>query len=406
MWQRLSNEKLNERIFQALQYNVDYKEQLVLGVPASHLDERVFPQEAMFLSDAPFLSTLVHNPNHIGVHTEGESESFFAGTQAIERELIQLCAEDIFKAKPNSVDGYVASGGTEANLQAVWIYRNYFMQEHNASLHEIALGCSADTHYSGVKAANVFQLKYISFAVHASNRKIDLTALEHQLHEVSQQGIKYMVLFMNMMTTMFGSVDELDEVLEVFNKFDIHLKVHIDAAYGGFYYPFVAENKLNFEHPAIHSITLDAHKMNQAPYGTGIFLVRKGWLKYTTTDHASYVQGNDATLCGSRSGANAVAVYMILKKYGFYGWQEKMQQLKERVDWFCSQLDNEHIPFYRERNSNIVVFQDAVISTDLAKRFGLVPDKHHQPNYWKIVVMDHVYKEKLALFLQQWEKGK
>jgi hypothetical protein len=34
-----------------------------------------------------------------------------------------------FKAEPGSFDGYIASGGTEANIQALWIYRNYFMNE-------------------------------------------------------------------------------------------------------------------------------------------------------------------------------------------------------------------------------------------------------------------------------------
>ncbi len=405
MWQRLSNEKLNERIFQALQYNVDYKEQLVLGVPASHLDERVFPQEAIFLSNAPFLSTLVHNPNHIGVHTEGDSESFFAGTQAIERELINICAENIFKAKPNATDGYVASGGTEANLQAIWIYRNYFMQEFGAKLDEIALFCSEDTHYSCAKAANVFQIQLELLEVNKETRKIEIPALQAKINRCKERGIKYAVFFSNMMTTMFGSVDELDVILAQFSPQDWQVKVHIDAAYGGFYYPFVAESFLSFEHPAVHSITLDAHKMNQAPYGTGIFLIRKGWLKYTTTDHASYVQGNDSTLCGSRSGANAIAVYMILKKYGYFGWQEKMQQLKERVDWFCNELDRERITYFREKSSNIIVFKNEHISTELAKKFGLVPDNHLNPTYWKIVVMDHVYKEKLQLFLEQWSRS-
>ena len=26
-------------------------------------------------------------------------------------------------------DGYVASGGTEANMQAIWVYRNFFVKE-------------------------------------------------------------------------------------------------------------------------------------------------------------------------------------------------------------------------------------------------------------------------------------
>lgn len=69
---------------------------------------------------------MVDNPNHIGCHTMGESEPFFAGTQKLEKELIGIVAEDILLCKPGQYDGYVASGGTEANIQAIWIYRNLF----------------------------------------------------------------------------------------------------------------------------------------------------------------------------------------------------------------------------------------------------------------------------------------
>ena len=58
--------------------------------------------------------------------------------------------------------------------------------------------------------------------------------------------------------------------------------------------------------------------MLQAPYGTGIFLARKGLINYVYTETASYVKGLDATLVGSRSGANAIAVWMILKSHGYF----------------------------------------------------------------------------------------
>jgi hypothetical protein len=118
MWEKETKESLHAHIFKALDQNIDYRKHNILGLPASYLDTRVFPLESSLLKDAPYLSTLVQNPNHIGVHTTGDSESFFAGTQAIERELIRMCSEDIFRAQANSIDGYVATGGTEANLHA------------------------------------------------------------------------------------------------------------------------------------------------------------------------------------------------------------------------------------------------------------------------------------------------
>jgi len=46
------------------------------------------------------------------------------------------------------------------------------------------------------------------------------------------------------------------------------------------------------------------------------FWVRKGLIHYATTKEASYVEGEDCALIGSRSGANAIAIWMILSTYG------------------------------------------------------------------------------------------
>ncbi len=96
-WHKKSEEEIKSRVFGALKQNINFRENNILGVPASHLDDKVFSQDATFLKDAPFISTLVHNPNHIGCHTLGKSEHFFAGTQALEREVIELCAVDILR---------------------------------------------------------------------------------------------------------------------------------------------------------------------------------------------------------------------------------------------------------------------------------------------------------------------
>lgn len=121
VWRRYSEEELKKTVFNALAENVNYKESNILGVPATFLDEQVFNQDAHFLKDAPFMSTLVKNPNDIGCHTLGTSESYFAGTQKLEKQLIEICAIDILQSEQDQFDGYAAAGGTEANLQAMWM---------------------------------------------------------------------------------------------------------------------------------------------------------------------------------------------------------------------------------------------------------------------------------------------
>ncbi|WP_421876886.1 pyridoxal phosphate-dependent decarboxylase family protein [Marinoscillum sp.] len=402
-WKKLSQEEIKHRVFAALSENVDYYHQNILGVPASHLDDRVFYQNAPFLEDAPFLSTLIHNPNHIGCHTLGSSESFFKGTQQIEKEVISICAEDILKGE-GDFDGYVASGGTEANLQAAWIYRNYYLQERDAKQEEIALITSADAHYSSAKASNVLQIDFYKVAVDEEDRSISQESVKVAIEAAQQDGKKYFIVMANMMTTMFGSVDDIHCYTHVLIELNVEFKLHIDGAYGGFFYPFARqENELNFSNPHVNSVTLDAHKMLQAPYGTGIFLIRKGWMHYANTEEASYVEGQDFTLIGSRSGANAIAIWMILMNYGPHGWFEKTLVLNHRTTWLCEQLEKRNVSFFRYPEANIVTIKSHHLYPDLCKKYGLVPDNHQQPSWYKIVVMDHVTVEKLERFLEDYD---
>jgi glutamate/tyrosine decarboxylase-like PLP-dependent enzyme len=405
-WETLSQEQIKERIGRALAENVNYYEQNVLGVPASHLDSLVFYQDAPFLKDAPFMSVLVHNPNHIGCHTLGSSESFFAGTQAIEREVIALCAEDILNGSPGGQDGYVASGGTEANIQAVWIYRNLFRQVHTAGQEQIAIITSADAHYSMQKAANLLNLAIYTVPVNQDDRRMAQEALEQVADQAVAEGIRYFIVVANMMTTMFGSVDDPHLYASVLKSRGLNYFIHVDGAYGGFFYPFSGPVEgLDFSNPEVSSVTLDAHKMVQAPYGTGIFLVRKGLMQYANTSEASYVEGEDSTLIGSRSGANAVAIWMILMKNGPYGWQEKIFILMKRTQWLCDQLNKGGIVYYRHLRSNIVTLSAAQVPEAIAHRYGLVPDNHHSPRWYKIVVMEHVTVEKLIPLIKDLVPG-
>lgn len=396
IWKKLQSDELRNEVFNALSNNANYYKENILGIPASYLDDKVFYQDNPILKNAPFLSTLIHNPNHIGYHTAGESESFFSGTHRIERELIRICAEDILKGEAFKQDGYVAAGGTEANMQAIWIYRNFFMRENKASVNEICILCTEDSHYSMNKAANVFNIPIHYITVNNDDRVINKNSLINTIQQAKKDGIKYFIVVANMMTTMFGSVDDIDFFTKILKEESCSFKIHVDGAFGGFFYPFAnKENKLNFTNPNIDSITLDAHKMLQAPYGTGIFLIRKGYMQYAMTKEASYVKGEDNTLIGSRSGANAIAIWMILMTYGPFGWAEKILILLDRTNRFCKLLDELKIEYYCHEASNIVAIKAKHVNQKIAAKYSLVPDNYQNPKWQKVVVMDHVSFEKL-----------
>jgi glutamate/tyrosine decarboxylase-like PLP-dependent enzyme len=403
-WNKMTNKAIRNRVFEAISINQSYFHAPIIGVPATYLDEEVFYSDAPFLRNAPFISTMISNPNHIGVHTfeDHQMEDIFAGTQALEIELIRVMAENMFKGGEKEQDGYVAAGGTEANIQAQWIYRNYFIKERGAKIEEIAIVYSADSHYSMPKGANVLNLKSIILDVDFNDRQINQEDMHAKISTALEDGIKHFIVVANMSTTMFGSVDDLDKICDYFNDQKLDYKLHVDGAFGGFIYPFTKENSAyGFHNPNVSSITVDAHKMLQAPYGTGVFLCRKGLMEYTRTDEASYVQGLDFTLSGSRSGANAVSVWMIMMVHGPAGLKVRMQNLADKAQTLKEDLEEMGVEVFQQEGINIVTIKDKYIVPTVAKKYRLVSDNYSgNANWWKVVVMKHVTQGTLDQFVE------
>ena len=402
-WKKLSHVDINTRVEKALKQNVNFRDTPLLGIPGSFLDEEEFYPDAPFLEDSPFLATLIANPNHIGCHTYtgDKGEPFFQGTQKLEIEVIKVCGEEILGGDKDNQDGYIAPGGTEANIEAMWIYRNYFVKEYGAKIDEIALVYSEDSHYSMPKGANLLNLQSIILDVEEFTREIKQQDLDAKIKNAQKNGIKYFIVVQNMATTMFGSVDNIEATINYFVGNDLTFKLHVDGAFGGFIYPFTSRDEnYSFKNQHISSFTLDGHKMLQTPYGTGIFIIRKGLMEYVETEEAKYVHGKDYTICGSRSGANAVTVWMTLMIHGSNGWTVKMEHLLDKTSRVCDKLDKMGAKYYRNPDINIITIRSECISDKLAKKYHLIPDNSEgNPKWWKIVVMQHVKQGFLDAFV-------
>jgi len=401
-WPQQSFESLKTAVLSALNKNASFYDHNIMGLPATYLDPHIFPADADFLSNAPFIRSFIESPNHIGLHTYDKSIPSFHGTQQLELDLLRICAEEIFKAKPNSYDGYVSPGGTECNIQAVWIFREYFKNKFGALQDEMVILFSEDTHYSLYKVCNILGLKYKVLPVDFNERKIDLDILNNQIKTLKNSGSLYFIIVLNMATTMFGSVDDIESISQKLKAQEIQFKIHIDAAFGGFIYPFTnPKSLLNFDNSVVDSISVDGHKMLQAPYGTGIFLIRKGFIDNVLTEEASYVEGLDHTLCGSRSGANVIATWMILNVHGSHGILKRMNELIEKTNFLCDSLTQLGIRFFRNKYMNIVTIRSDDISKEISEKYTLVPEKHEQNQvWWKIVVMEHVTMDLIQRFLK------
>lgn len=200
--------------------------------------------------------------------------------------------------------GHLTSGGTMANLEALWVAG------------QLAPGktilASEQAHYTHKRISAVLQLKFESIACD-SHARMDLAALEERL-----AGGDIGTVVVTMGTTATGSVDPLAEILELRKKFGF--RAHCDAAYGGYFVlagNLAGDARRQFD--AIcqaDSLVIDPHKHGLQPYGCGCVLFADPTVGrfYKHDSPYTYFSSRDLHLgeisleC-SRPGAAAVALW-------------------------------------------------------------------------------------------------
>jgi tyrosine decarboxylase / aspartate 1-decarboxylase len=201
--------------------------------------------------------------------------------------------------------GHITSGGTMANLEALWV----------AGL--IAPGKrivgSEQAHYTHNRISAVLKLEYGPVTADARGQ-MRPDALEDELRK-GDVGTVVVTLG----TTGIGAVDPLAEILSLREQYGF--RVHVDAAYGGYFK--LIEDRLDAPargaYAAISqadSIVIDPHKHGLQPYGCGCVLFRdRGVGRFYKHDSPyTYFTSKDLHLgeisleC-SRAGAAAVALW-------------------------------------------------------------------------------------------------
>jgi glutamate/tyrosine decarboxylase-like PLP-dependent enzyme len=158
--------------------------------------------------------------------------------------------------------GHLTSGGTMANLEALWVAGRL----HSGK----TIVASAQAHYTHQRITGVLQIPFAEVACDARGR-MDLDALEHLLRRgdvgcvVATAG-----------STAAGAVDPLPEILELRRRYPFRL--HVDAAYGGYFTligNLAPETRAAFDLLGeADSVVIDPHKHGLQPYGCGAVLFR------------------------------------------------------------------------------------------------------------------------------------
>jgi glutamate/tyrosine decarboxylase-like PLP-dependent enzyme len=158
--------------------------------------------------------------------------------------------------------GHLTSGGTMANLEALWVA---------GQLHPGRKIIASDqAHYTHQRISHVLQLDFEIVPSDATGR-MDLAALSERL---APGDVGTVVATLG--TTAAGAVDPLAELLELRNRYGF--RIHADAAYGGYF--LLAENLFPATRRAydrlgeVDSVVIDPHKHGLQPYGCGCILFR------------------------------------------------------------------------------------------------------------------------------------
>lgn len=200
--------------------------------------------------------------------------------------------------------GHLTSGGTMANLEALWVAGQLRPGQRIAA--------SAQAHYTHERISGVLNLPFCKIAADDRGR-MDIASLEA---EAEKGNLGCVVATLG--ATGVGSVDPLPEILRLSERFGF--RVHVDAAYGGYFR--LAGNLGESTRAAFDcmgradSIVIDPHKHGLQPYGCGCILFRdpttgalyKHDSPYTYFSSHELHLGEISLEC-SRAGAAAVALW-------------------------------------------------------------------------------------------------
>lgn len=321
----------------------------------------------------------------------------FPGTMKLEQEAIAIIGSLL--SKPDA-SGYIVSGGTEANLMAMWIARNLARKDRP----EVIVPESA--HFSFDKAANLLGLKLVKIGLD-ENFQVKTKDVRETINRntVAIVGIAG--------STELGVVDPISELSEIALNNSVYL--HVDASFGGFVLPFLRDLGYNvpdfdFSLKGVCSITIDSHKMGLAPIPAGGILFRDKECIKSVSIKVPYLSGGEitqGTILGTRSGASAVAVWALLKHMGREGYQRVVKKCMDLTDMIVKRVEkSKKVYLITNPIMNIVglssnSLEPKQLADGLRKRGWAVSSTQ---THIRLVIMPHLKKKHIIRFLSDLEE--
>lgn len=238
--------------------------------------------------------------------------------------------------------GAMVTGGTLANITALWIARNACLGPSNgfAGVEQEGLPAALDhygyegaviigsqlMHYSLEKAAGLLGLGsrgLIAVPVDKHNR-LNILELKRTVAKCLDRRQCVIAIVGIAGTTDCGSMDPLAEIAEIAGQAGIHF--HVDAAWGApLMFSRLHRSKLAGIERA-NSVTADGHKQLYMPIGTSVLLLRDPHIAKLIEKRSNYILREGSGDLGQRSlegsrGATALFLHAAINLIGRQGYE-------------------------------------------------------------------------------------
>ncbi|GAA0657919.1 pyridoxal-dependent aspartate 1-decarboxylase PanP [Rheinheimera tangshanensis] len=261
--------------------------------------------------------------------------------------------------------GAFCSGGTIANITALWIARNRLLKAEGDfkgvakeglframkyyGYEGLAILVSERGHYSLGKAADILGIgrEFLVPVKTDANNKVQSAEMRRISRELNDKNIKVMAIVGVAGTTETGNVDPLNDLADLAAELGCHF--HVDAAWGG---ATLLSDKYRHLLKGIEradSVTIDAHKQMYVPMGAGMVVFKHPSSAHAIEHHAEYILRKGSkdlgsqTLEGSRPGM-AMLVHACLQVIGRQGYEILINRSLDKARYFA-QLIKEHAQF-------------------------------------------------------------
>ncbi|KAG4097205.1 PLP-dependent transferase [Neocallimastix lanati (nom. inval.)] len=246
--------------------------------------------------------------------------------------------------------GCFTSGGTIANLTAMWIARNYAFPKTEDFEGIEKEGLPAALKYYGYNGVAIVgsELMHYSFKKAVDILGLGLKNLHtipvNSLKELYDKKIKIIAIVGIASTTEVGSIDNFEELSNLSKEYNSLF--HVDGAWGGSF--AFSDNYCNLLKgiEKADTITIDGHKLLYTPMGCGVVLFKSPLLPYKTIKKvASYIIRENSidqgkiTLEGSRP-ANVFYLHASLSLLGKNGLNELLEISCEKAKYMANLIKN------------------------------------------------------------------